>query len=62
MVPALSWGIDITAGTGAVSGAHAASMFVSVVMRCKAATTDYVDCVILERVIAKIKTMSLWDM
>ncbi len=32
MVPALSWGIDLTAGTGAVSGAHAASMFASVVM------------------------------
>ncbi len=32
MVPALSWGIDITAGKGAVSGAHAASMFESVVM------------------------------
>ncbi len=32
MVPTLSWGIDIAAGTGAVAGAHAVSMFASVVM------------------------------
>ncbi len=32
MVPARAWGIGITAGTGAVSRAHAASMFASVVM------------------------------
>ncbi len=32
MVPTLSWGIDIAAGTGAVSGTHAASTFASVVM------------------------------
>ncbi len=32
MVPALSWGIDLTVGTGAVSGAHAASMFASVLL------------------------------
>ncbi len=32
MVPALAWGIDIAAGTGAVSGIHASLMFASVVM------------------------------